>query len=225
MSESAKKFDFGTEFQSTDGGNAALDGPKTHFTAAEAEQLRNDAFAEGEQSAVAVAAGASAQALNEIASHLSVLLSQLDAQSHQNKNEATELALLTGKKIAAEAIANYPISEIEAVVNECIEMLPHEPKLVVMVPEELREAIGSRLQELADNHGFDGKLVVKGSADMANTQCTIEWASGGLARDSAELESTIDGIAKRRLQAEGDIIDKPELFEFKSTDEAEAPTE
>lgn len=220
MNESVKKFDFGTEFNF---GNGSSDGngsmPKTNFTAEEAEQIRTDAFAEGEQSELARAAQASTQALGDIAAQLSHLLNELDARSLQYKSQAVELALLTSRKLATAAIANHPISEIEAAVNECIEMLPQEPKLIVTVGDELLESIKPRLIEAAHSQGFEGKLVVNGQEEFTPTQCSIEWASGGLMRDMGDLQTTVEDIAHRRLQAESDVIDQPDLFQFKASDE------
>ncbi len=219
MSESIKKFDFGTEFNF---GNGSSDGnrtmPKTSFTVEEAEQIRADSFAEGERSALARAAEASSQALDEIGSQLSHLLNELDARSLQYKSQAAELALLTSQKLAATAIANHPISEIEAAVNECIEMLPQEPKLIVTVADKLLESIKPRLIEAAHSQGFEGKLVVNGQEEFMPTQCSIEWASGGLKRDMGDLQTTVEEIAQRRLQAESDVIDQPDLLQFKASD-------
>ena len=48
-----------------------------------------------------------------------------------------------------------------------------------------------RLDDIARNRGFDGRLVVMGESDIAPGDCRIEWADGGLVRERAAIEAAI----------------------------------
>ena len=61
--------------------------------------------------------------------------------------------------------------------------------------------IMGQLEEIARARGFEGRLVVVSDATMAPGDCRIEWADGGVNRDSAATLSAIDDVVGRYVAA------------------------
>ena len=54
------------------------------------------------------------------------------------------------------------------------------PHVVVRIAEPVFEIAHTRLEEIAQLHGFEGRLVMLAEPGMALGDCRIEWADGGL---------------------------------------------
>ncbi|HOV03095.1 MAG TPA: FliH/SctL family protein [Kaistiaceae bacterium] len=98
-------------------------------------------------------------------------------------------------------VAHEPLAEIEALVAECLGPLRHTPHLVIRLNDAHVEALRAHVDRLAYEKGFEGRLVILGEPDFAVGDCRIEWADGGIVRDTAEVEATISAALERYLAA------------------------
>ena len=64
-------------------------------------------------------------------------------------------------------------------------------------------------------HSFEGRLVVLAEPDIAVGDCRIEWADGGINRDSAAADAAIGaavaGYVSARRSAAGDARNAEEV--------------
>jgi flagellar assembly protein FliH len=67
------------------------------------------------------------------------------------------------------------------------------PHLVVRVNQALVEAVEARVQRIARERGYEGRLVVIGEPEIAPSDGRIEWADGGVVREQARIEAAVDG--------------------------------
>ncbi|HXW28667.1 MAG TPA: flagellar assembly protein FliH, partial [Xanthobacteraceae bacterium] len=56
-------------------------------------------------------------------------------------------------------------------------------------------------EALVRTHGFEGRLVVLAEPEIAAGDCRVEWADGGMVRDRAAVERSIDDAVNRYLGA------------------------
>ena len=75
------------------------------------------------------------------------------------------------------------------------------PHVVVRVNNELYPATRERLDQIAHARGFEGRLVVLGETDIALGDCRIEWADGGVKRDSAAIATAINAAVASYIAA------------------------
>ena len=54
-----------------------------------------------------------------------------------------------------------------------------------------------QLAKIAAAHGFEGRLIVMGDDKIAPGDCRLEWADGGMVRDTAAAAALIDEAVKR----------------------------
>ncbi len=138
-----------------------------------------------------------AGAFEHIASGLDQLRGSLKAVEDRFEAEAVEVALAVGKKLAATLISLEPFAEAAALADNCFRELLAAPHIVVRVNGALYTAAKTKLEEIAQARGFEGRLVVMAEPDIEAGDCRIEWADGGLKRDRAATERAISEAVER----------------------------
>ena len=117
------------------------------------------------------------------------------------ETEAVDVAMAVARKLCGELIAAEPLAEIMALVGDCFSHLVATPHLVVRINEQLYEAARERIEELARQSGFEGRLVILAEPDIATGDCRIEWADGGVVLDRAAIEAKINELVGRYIAA------------------------
>jgi len=73
------------------------------------------------------------------------------------------------------------------------------PHLVVRIHDSLYEAARDRIERMAKQAGFEGRLVILAEPDIATGDCRIEWADGGVVLERAAIEAKISELVGRYL--------------------------
>jgi flagellar assembly protein FliH len=107
------------------------------------------------------------------------------------------------KKLFPALAARDGIAEIEGILTQCLGSQKQEPRLVAYVSAAQLDALQGRLAELTAANGFEGRVVLIGDDKMADSDCRVEWADGGVERDSNQIWRTIEDAINRYLAAEG----------------------
>jgi flagellar assembly protein FliH len=131
--------------------------------------------------------------------HIARITQQVDAACRTLEDDARALALTVGRKMGSRLLAEARHSEIEALVTEALSLLPGQPHVVIRVNEDLLDGFRLRFEAIAEESGYQGKLILLGEPDIEMADCQIEWADGGMRRDMAQLDSEIDRIVRRHL--------------------------
>ena len=158
-----------------------------------------DGFAAAEKEGTAVAARRMAIAFEQIGDSLDRLARGLATVEGRLETEAVELAAAIARKLAPELVSRQPLVEIAALATECLKHLAAAPHVVVRVNDSLHEVARARLDEIARARGFEGRLVVVAEPEIALGDCKIEWADGGVVRDTARTETAIGKGVTRYL--------------------------
>ncbi|MCP8884588.1 FliH/SctL family protein [Devosia sp. XJ19-1] len=157
---------------------------------------REEAYAEGlkagEQNAASMAAQTIAAAAGSIATQSSHMASALDRARQDHHQQAVELALSVGRKLALHLVARFPLGELEALVAECLPSLSGVPHLVIRCHPDLADAIRDAATAQMAHAGFAGRLVVMGDPELRLGDGRLEWVDGGLVRDIADTSRQID---------------------------------
>jgi flagellar assembly protein FliH len=157
---------------------------------------RQEGFAEGmrvgEGNAAAMASQTTAAAAATLATQTAQLMASLEAAQHEHHAQAVDLALSVGRKLALHLVARFPLSELEALVKECLPSLNGVPHLVIRCHPDLADAIRDAATAQMSHAGFAGRLVVMGDPEIRLGDGRLEWVDGGLVRDIAETSREID---------------------------------
>lgn len=211
------KFEFGTVFDGLVEDPEAFERNKEPtWTADELEKEKAIAYANGSDAGRADAlAGIEqrlSQVLDQVLDRAGQMLGRLDGVEAQLSAEAKLLSVAVGRAIASELLAQSHVREIEAIVGEAMSFLTHQPHVVVRIHEDLLETFKSRLEVQAESRGFTGKLIILGEPDMEHADCRIEWAEGGITRDTKALSQRLDEIVQRHLASHDADDPQADLF-------------
>ena len=75
------------------------------------------------------------------------------------------------------------------------------PHVVVRVSDKIYDAAREKMEEISRQTGFEGRLVMLGEPEIAEGDCRIEWADGGVIRDRAAAQSLITETVNRFIAA------------------------
>ena len=158
-------------------------------------------FAQAQAEAKADAAQRSAAALERIAAALAALDRSLAGVEARLETEAIEVAVAVARKLAPELIGREPLAEMAALATGCFRHLVAAPHVVVRVNEALHETARHEIEEVVRRCGLESRLVVLAEPDIAPGDCRIEWADGGIIRDSAATAAAIEEAVARYVDA------------------------
>ncbi len=207
---------------------------KTFWSTDEREAARNEGFERGRQAGIdetlAAMEAKTASALETIAANVNTLTAQLETERQKLKQEGIVLANMIARSLTAALIAREPMHEIESLFSEALEFLPDTPHIAVRLNEASLDAAREKLEAVAAERGFQGKLIILGQPDIGQGDCRIEWAQGGIVKDQSLVKKRIYEITSQYIDAslmpgEGDFnaLDHPGYACSNNTDKTHKP--
>jgi len=223
MSAAKRKFLFDTDFAGAADGKPAkseiaLAEHALKIAAAEAAG-HGRGYAEAQSDAQIETGRRIADALEHIAAALVMANDALAKIETRLECEAVEVAVAVARKLAPALIAREPFAEISSLASECFRQLVATPHIVVRVNDALYAAAKEKLDDIVRARSFEGRLVVLAEPDIALGDCRLEWADGGINRDSAAAEAAIDEAVANYISARRGDADTLEM----RRDAADAP--
>lgn len=184
-------------------------GEKPTITLVEHERRSADAesiahrkgFEAGQAQARTEASERIARALTQIADSVARLHAALGDIEARLETEAVQVAVAVASKLAPELVAREPLIEMAALASECFRQLVATPQISVHVGADIFDAAREKLEDIARLRGFDGRLTVQPDGAIAPGDCRIEWADGGVNRDTAATLSAIEDVVGRYVAA------------------------
>jgi len=169
------------------------------FDEAALEVERQAAYAQGHADGAAAARAEAEAAAAKAASRTLDAIAGGVAEAFHAAQEAAEIALAAAPLATAQALGlAFPAfqrahgrEEVIATVRDALERAIDEPRLVVRLAEADFEAIEPELAGVAHRAGFPGRIVTLEDAGVAQGDVRVEWADGGLARDTGRLAALI----------------------------------
>jgi flagellar assembly protein FliH len=141
----------------------------------------------------------SALALEEIGIAIKSIAAGFSGIETRMETEAVDVAVAVARKLCSELIAREPLAEVTALVRDCLSQLVSAPHLVVRINDSLYEAAHERIDRLAKQSGFQGRLVILAEPEIETGDCRIEWADGGVVLERAAIEAKISELVGRHI--------------------------
>ena len=148
--------------------------------------------AEGRRMGASEADAQLSAAMRRLADAAVALLAGLDAHQARLEEEALAFGAALGRKLASSALRTQPLEAMMEAVRASFQHLRGVPHLVLRVNDGLVEPVQTRVQAMARERGYEGRLVVMGDPDIAPGDGRIEWADGGVVREQAQIEAAVD---------------------------------
>jgi flagellar assembly protein FliH len=172
------------------------------IAAAEARAYR-DGFDAAQREAKAESDRRAALALEEIGIALKRIVSGFSGIETRMETEAVDVAVAVARKLCDALVAAEPLGEITALVSDCFSHLVSTPHLVVRINASLYETARERIERLAKQSGFAGRLVILAEPEIETGDCRIEWADGGVVLERAAVEAKINELVGRYMASRG----------------------
>lgn len=173
------------------------------FSEEDMQAARDEAFAAGKEEGIREAAGTTESRVLEALTGLTDRFAEL-FQAQETANAATvetavSVAVSIARKVFPALNERNALGEIERMAVMAMEKILEEPRVVIYVHPELAPALNERLETMAAQAGYKGKVEITPLDDIPVGDCRVEWSGGGAARDTAELWQEIDEIIERNL--------------------------
>ena len=197
----ATKYTFDTEFRPEGDliSNAARERQKKAYSHAEIDQLCARARDQGMKAGQVRAQEAIAAGTLDVAAVLKDVLARSSKDVEQVRADAAGIALVAAKKLARAALATLPQAEIEIALREAMHQTIGEPRIVLRTAQGVADAIAARLNEIAHDEGFDGRVQISGDPALKGTDCRIEWRGGGAERSESAIENALQELIARHF--------------------------
>jgi flagellar assembly protein FliH len=212
----AQKFTFMRAFPETPDRVVPLEKKEPTMTVGEHEKLmvmavaaaREQAFAEGREQGDREATAQLARAMEAVSFSLDAVRDDLDRIQAAASDEAVRFAHGFAVSLAGRLLDAAPLAPIEDAARRIFEDLRGQPHAAVRVAAELADAARDRMQAVAREKGFEGRLVVIGEPEIPPGDVRIEWADGGIVRDRAGAERRLAEAVAQALDAGGKVQDQ-----------------
>jgi len=140
-----------------------------------------------------------ASALEQINIHLQGISARFAGVETRMETEAVEVAVAVARRLCSALIAAEPLGEITGLVHDCFAHLVATPHLVLRINDSLYELAREKIEKLAKQSGFEGRLVILAEPEIATGDCRIEWADGGVVLERAAIEAKINELVGRYM--------------------------
>jgi flagellar assembly protein FliH len=193
------KFLFDQDFSANGRGDTANAADVARKVAEAEARGRSSGYAAGQADASAETARRNAVAMEGIGRTLNGIAAHLGQTEARIEAEAVDIAVAVARKLCAELTSREPLAELTALVTDCLRHLVSTPHLVVRINDALYDPARERIEGLARQNGFEGRLVILSDPDIAHGDCKLEWADGGVASDRAVTEAKIAELVGRYM--------------------------
>ncbi|HKQ44292.1 MAG TPA: FliH/SctL family protein [Rhizomicrobium sp.] len=193
----ARKFTFDTEFTGAEDrqGPAARARQKQTLTIEEIESLQAAARSEGESNARA----ALERSVAALTIAVRAALDTSHAEIEKLRDEAARLALAMARKIAPAALAALPAGDVEIALRQAMHQAIAEPRITLRAAPAVTEVLEPRLNEIAHEEGYEGRVLIAADPAMTGADCRIEWRGGGAERSETVIEEALTALIAHRF--------------------------
>jgi len=195
-----RKFMFDRSFDEVAIAQRAVERKPVLMKPEQLDELKQEAYdkglAAGKEAGKEEQATRLAAIMTTVGKNVDTLMQNIDALRHEQDTHTRRLVLAIAKKILPDFTARNGLQEIEALLGDAVRDMGREPRLVVRVNEAQLEAVKAQVEKITAQRAYTGTVVVLADAEIAGGDCRIEWADGGIERNT---QTTWDAVEQTVL--------------------------
>ena len=181
--------------------------PAPTFSEDELEQAKQAAFAKGKEEGQRESRESIEKATQSVVESIGGVIEQVFAQSRTALDEIASETLVLVKSIVAKAIPHYAgqhgLEEINALVNQALEVAHDKPAITISVAESMVEPVRKALEKSPQAQAYQGTVDVAAQSDLGASDCLVRWGTeGGAQRSLAEIIRDVMAVLDRNLSAD-----------------------
>lgn len=171
---------------------------------------REQALAQGRQEGLKEARASQEEQIVQTLARMTAQVERLVASEERREMEkcidATKLAMRVAHKLLPQFAERFSLAEIERVILSAVEARRDEPRIAVAVPAVHLDALKKRVDEVALEKGYAGKIILIADDNLAPTDCRVEWADGGAERLYERLFSQVENEFAKSIAGMQSVI-------------------
>ena len=179
--------------------------PEPTFSEADLTAARNQGYNEGKMAGKQEAWSEFRVQTDQMAvKNLTKIGEQLEEvfADHRQKFElasqtATVIAYAAVKQTLPVLEKRHGLEEVTRVVQDCVDKLFSEPRIVIRINGALIEPMQARLGPMLEQAGFEGKILLQADGGMGMSDCRVSWDSGSAERDLSRIWSEVEQALAR----------------------------
>ncbi len=197
----SRKFTFDTEFAGVEDRptQAARARQKQTLTTEELENMQALARSEGESDAKARAIEHLERTIAALTISVRAALDTSHAEIETMRDEAARLALAMARRIAPAALAALPAGDVEIALRQAMHQAIAEPRITLRAAPAVAEVLEPRLAGIAQEEGYEGRVMIAADPTMIGADCRIEWRGGGAERSEQSIEDALTALIAHRF--------------------------
>ncbi len=140
-----------------------------------------------------------ADATVRLADGIERLMADRDDLNAGRAGQPLLIALAILAKLLPVTIERHGMAELETFITTCLMEAVDEPRLSIKIADMMLEHMRPRIEELARQRGFGGRLIILGDPRLGPSDARIEWAEGGAERNTDALLADLVAVADKML--------------------------
>lgn len=173
------------------------------FTEEQVDAARQEGYEAGRDAGVKETADAIEAKINDalgvIGNQFGDLFKRQALDTASTFTNAANIAVAIARKCFPYLNDTHGFPEIERMVREVLTEVLEEPRVIIHINPDLKEALDDRVATLAKESNFEGQIIVLEADDIAPGDCRITWSSGTAERDVPGTLDKIDQIVQANL--------------------------
>ncbi|MDX2028085.1 MAG: FliH/SctL family protein [Alphaproteobacteria bacterium] len=154
----------------------------------------DEGFAAGKKAGADEQAHRLQTTLSQMEGRMLQLIENFQAVHKSQEDELRRAVLAVARKILPDFTSREGLQEIQALLADAIGGMLHEPRLVVRVHESQFDDVNTKIHEITVQKAYAGKVVVLADAGIALNDCRIEWADGGIERNTEAAWQNVENV-------------------------------
>jgi flagellar assembly protein FliH len=150
--------------------------------AAAKEEAYSQGFMAGKEAAQQETQHRQNQVLGNIQHLFERFTSEAEKIYGRQKQAAFDVAVAIARRMVPEYVKKSGIQEITAAVESGVAEMITEPRLVLRVHETDFDAVSAEVNAMCQRLGYAGKMIILADETLAEKDCRLEWADGGMER-------------------------------------------
>ncbi len=139
-----------------------------------------------------------ANALTEINSKLLHIITDADSSKTQIERQSLDLVTNIVQKLIPSLVAEEAKNIVNKFIADNFNNFKNEAKLSFYIHPDIISYVQENISKLANSHDFEGKIALHKDAKLGVSDCRIEWESGGVERNAAQMLDKVDAILENK---------------------------
>ncbi len=177
--------------------------PPPTFSEEELAAARAAAYADGEHAGRGMAERSLearlAGAVEMVGQALPGLLADRQQMVDAMAQDSARLAHAIVAKLFPTLAERFGLAEIEAVIADGVSRALDEPRLLVRVSPDNAQALAERVEALARQGGYDGRVSIISEESLGPADVRVEWGDGGAERMTQRAWNEVTAIVDRAV--------------------------